>query len=114
MLAREVAARRGGVDWSGLFERFVGVEKVAPTSVERLKKMLKLPEVSFCQTTLMLPLESTAIRGSSELPVLEIFFGVENTCAWATSADAARPSRPASAPRLMNLSKRVFARIIAH
>ena len=41
------------------FERFCGVEKVAPPSLERLKKMsLKV------QTTLMLPLESMAICAS--------------------------------------------------
>src|SRR5437667_6382202 len=63
----------------------------------------------------MLPEGSTAICGKIESPVLfEMFFGVENTCAWATSADVVRTSRPASAAHLMNLSKQVFARLMAH
>src|SRR5216684_4331703 len=100
-----------------LFERFLGIEKVAPPSAERLKKMSpeKLTTTLAIQTTLMFPLESTAMRGKDEARVLlEMFFGVENVCAWATSAEAVRVSRTARAARLMNLSKKVFTRIMAH
>src|SRR6266849_4391870 len=63
----------------GLFETITGVENVAPPSAERVKKTSGLPGVSSSQTTLMLPLASSAMRGLKEKPeLLERFLGVEN------------------------------------
>src|SRR6266852_5597088 len=60
-------------------ERFCGAEKVAPPSLERLKRMSQLPGVSSTQTTLRAPLLSTEMRGLKENPeLLEMFVGVEN------------------------------------
>jgi hypothetical protein len=52
-----VAIRVRATETRRSFERFCGVEKVAPPSLERLKKMSPLT----FQTTLMLSLESMAI-----------------------------------------------------
>src|SRR6266849_2459635 len=60
-------------------ERFsCGVEKVAPLSAERLKETWARVLKSFSQTTLMLPVASTAICGFAESEgSLEILTGVE-------------------------------------
>src|SRR5207245_6408203 len=60
-----------------LLETFVGVEKVRPPSVERLRRISKLPGLMSCQTTLMLPFKSKAICGADDLVSLETFL-VEN------------------------------------
>src|SRR6266481_8363513 len=119
MLPLESRAICGGDVRAGAVERALGVEKVAPPSVERLKKMSPrggVPSTTLSiQTTLMLPAGSTAICGKNEWPVLfEIFFGVENVCASATSTEAVRVSRTARAARLINWSKKVFTRITAY
>ena len=56
MLPLESVAICSGQDPRRSFDRFCGVEKVAPPSLERLKKMSPKG-----QTTLMLSLESMAI-----------------------------------------------------
>jgi len=77
MLAVESRAICGFCEKPVLFERFVGVEKVAPPSVERLRKISKLPGLMSCQTTLMFPFKSEAICGPDDLVSLERFL-VEN------------------------------------
>jgi len=54
-----------------LLERFLGVEKVVPPSVERLRKISALPGLLSAQTTLMLPFESKAICGEPDFVSLE-------------------------------------------
>jgi len=65
MLPLESRAIFSTTEKSKVFERFLGVEKVAPPSLERLKKTAKLPSdvAKPVHTTLMLPLESRAICG---------------------------------------------------
>src|SRR6266700_384807 len=58
-LPAESMATTGAVALPKSLEMFWGKEKVAPSSLERLKKTWALPEALLCQTTLMLPLEST-------------------------------------------------------
>src|SRR5438876_197591 len=70
ILPPESTAICGPTETPEMLDRFLGVEKVAPPSVERLKKISKLPGVLSSQTTLMLPLESTAICGNTEDPAL--------------------------------------------
>ena len=78
MLPPESTAMYGLPAPRGSFEMFFGVENVAPPSLERVKRICQLPGVLSCQTTLMLPLESTTIWGFSESPgSLERFSGVE-------------------------------------
>ena len=61
------------------FERFTGGEKVVPLSVERLKEMSEWLAISSSQTTLMLPLLSTAICGPIDpLGLVDTIFGAEN------------------------------------
>src|SRR5260221_14674160 len=73
--------------------RFCGAENVAPPLVLRLKKTSLLPGVKSAQVTLMLPAESTAIRGRVEFPVLlEMFAGTEKVV-------------PPSVERLKKISK---------
>jgi len=68
-----------------LLERLWGVEKMAPPLLERVKKMFPMwplgPRWSSAQTTLILPLESTAIgvlSWASLSVLLEIFLAMEN------------------------------------
>src|SRR5258708_2278606 len=61
MLPAESTAISGRIELPELLEMFCGAEKVAPPSVERLKKISALLEVLPAQTTSMFPLESTAI-----------------------------------------------------
>src|SRR6266480_3307713 len=69
----------GFPDEPGVPDRFLGDEKVAPLSTERLRKMSKLPPQSFDQTTLMLPFLSTAICAFNEPPgLVETILGDEN------------------------------------
>ena len=58
MLPLESTAICGNTEEPALLERFLGVEKVTPPSVERLKKISKLPVMLSSQITLILPLES--------------------------------------------------------
>src|SRR3982074_1286006 len=61
------------------FERFCGIEKVKPASVEWLKKISKLPGASFTQTTSTPPWLSTEMRGLKDEPKLfDTFRGAEN------------------------------------
>src|SRR5260370_42325593 len=61
-----------------LLERFFDLENVAPPSVERLKKMSRLPAGLSSQTTSMLPLASATICALNEKPeLLDPLFGVE-------------------------------------
>src|SRR5437016_5202380 len=77
MFPLESKAICGLSDAPKLFETFLGVEKGAPPSVERLRKTSKLPGLLSCQTTSMLPLESKAICGEDDLASLKRFFGAE-------------------------------------
>src|SRR3989442_9042174 len=83
MLPRFVAAPIPGTNEEpALLERFLGGEKVAPPSEERLKKISELPPVmmlvKLSQTTSMLPLESTTICAPPETPaMLDRFLGAE-------------------------------------
>src|SRR5437660_1540253 len=67
--------------WNALSERFLGLEKEVPPSVELAKRTAEPampPEVWLPQTTLILPLGSTTICTSpDELASLERFLGVE-------------------------------------
>src|SRR5437867_2969315 len=78
ILPPESTASCGKNEKPALLERFLGIEKVTPPLLERLKKISELPGVSSSQITLMLPLASTAMCGSAERPAsLERFLGVE-------------------------------------
>jgi hypothetical protein len=62
-------------------ERFIGAEKVVPPSAERLKNTFEVLKKSglSCQTTLMLPPASTAMRGlKEEAGLLERLLCAEN------------------------------------
>src|SRR2546428_101581 len=78
MLPAESRAICGSNDEPVLLERFVGVEKVVPPSVERLRKISALPGLLSAQATLMLPFESKAICGWPDFVSLERFLGTEN------------------------------------
>src|SRR5437667_380360 len=93
MLPAESTAICEDAEAAAMLERFFGAEKVTPPLLERQKKILKLPGVLSSQTTLMLPLESTAICGNTEEPaLLERFLGVEKVT-------------PPSVERLKKISK---------
>src|SRR6266446_2471903 len=78
MLPPASSAICGLLDWPRLLDRFLGIEKVAPLSDERLKKMSGLPGPSFSHATLMLPVRSTVTCGLTEFPMLlERLFGIE-------------------------------------
>jgi hypothetical protein len=77
MLPLESVAICGAEEAPESLERFSGVEKVAPPSLERVKKMAQLPRVYSCQTTLMLPLGSVAICAAKAPRWFERFCGVE-------------------------------------
>src|SRR5947199_10669584 len=69
MLPSESTKSCGLQDEPGVPDRFLGDEKVAPLSAERLRKMSKLPPQSFDQTTLILAPRSTPILGLLELAI---------------------------------------------
>src|SRR5260370_34319777 len=77
MLPLESRAICGLNDTPTLLDTFVGIEKVVPPSVERLRKISALPGLLSAQTTSMLPVESKAICGWNALASLERFLGVE-------------------------------------
>src|SRR5216683_2180986 len=61
-----------------MLERFMGVEKVTPPSLERVKKTNDLPPTTPSHTTLMLPLESRATCGGDvRAGAVERALGVE-------------------------------------
>src|SRR6266702_4306922 len=92
MLPLESLAICGSKDVPPSLEMFEGVEKLAPPSAERLKKISELPRELSTQTRLILPPASTAICSACVLPEeFEMFFGGEKTTwAWAATADTAK------------------------
>src|SRR6266513_1854778 len=86
-----------GAEYKSVFivaERLVGVEKVMPPSVERLKKILEVPKLQSglsCHTILMLAAASTVITGLKEHP------GLLETC---FAAGVGRKVTPPSVERL--------------
>src|SRR5260370_11155784 len=81
-----------------LLEIFLNAEKVAPPSVDRLKKVFTFPlESPPRQITSMLPLESTAICGISPQPVQAL-------CAWERVLGVEKVTPP-SVERLKKMSK---------
>src|SRR5882724_2805466 len=67
MLPPASRAMTGWEEKPELLEMFFGPEKLTPPSVERPRKISKLPGLSLAQTTLRWPARSTAIRGLLEL-----------------------------------------------
>src|SRR5260370_16504980 len=81
-----------------VLEMFLNAEKVAPPSVDRLKKVFTFPlESPPRQITSMLPLESTAICGISPQPVQAL-------CAWERFLGVEKVTPP-SVERLKKMSK---------
>src|SRR3977135_1564164 len=78
MLPLASTAICGFVELAASCDRFCGLEKFAPPSMERLKK-ISFPAALFTQTTLMWPWLSTAMCGLGTKPeLLDIWTGDKN------------------------------------